>query len=151
MGLTAVYHIFTDCWELFEIVEGTNKFKINILWVNNDRIVDILNILKLKEIIVKNFRKFSALVCSLTLASVALTGCNMSDDTKDAGKTAICAVGKGSIATIRTNDSAAKFIANLVKDNSEGDIKKIAEKVAKGTATAEATNELADYVENLCK
>lgn len=87
----------------------------------------------------------------VSLSIVSLTGCNMSDDTKDAGKTAICAVGKGTIATIRTNDSAAKFIANLVKDNAEGDIKKIAEKVAKGNATAEATDELADYVENLCK
>lgn len=99
----------------------------------------------------ESLKKFSA-VLAIGIAAVSLTGCNaMSDATKDEGKTAICAAGSGLAAQIKTGGAVGKFAAGIVRDNSTEDIKILAEKVASGNGDVQASQDLANYVDELCK
>lgn len=98
-----------------------------------------------------NFRKLSV-VLAIGVATVSMTGCGtMSDSTKDEGKVAICAAGNGLAAQIKTGGAVGKFAAGVVRDNSTGDIKALAEKVASGQGDVKASEDLANYVDGLCK
>lgn len=99
----------------------------------------------------QNLKKFSAIL-AIGIAAVSLTSCSgMSDSTKDEGKTAICAAGSGLAAQIKTGGAVGKFAAGIVRDNSTGEIKVLAEKVASGNGDVQASEDLANYVEGLCK
>lgn len=96
-------------------------------------------------------RKTSGIILALALSALSLSGCNMSDSTKDQGKDAICIAAGGLVNQIRSNDSTARFVAGIVKDNSSGKTKELAEKVIANEGGKEASNDLANYVEKLCK
>jgi hypothetical protein len=101
--------------------------------------------------IFRSFKKFSAILV-IGLAAASMTGCNaMSDSTKDEGKTAICAAGAGLAAQIKTGGAVGKFAAGIVRDNSTGEIKTLAEQVASGQGDVQASQDLANYVDGLCK
>lgn len=100
--------------------------------------------------ILRNIRKLSAVI-AISAAAISMTACgDMSDSTKDQGKTVICAMGGGMVAQIKTGGAAGKFVAGIVRDNSTGKIRDLAEKVAKGEADEQAVKDLADYVDGLC-
>lgn len=93
----------------------------------------------------------SSLVPVFLGLSIVMTGCSsVSDETKSQGKDVICAAGGGLAAQIRTGGAVTKFAAAIVRDNSTGDIQKLAEKIASGQGDEKAADELAIYVENLC-
>jgi hypothetical protein len=99
----------------------------------------------------RNLKKFSAVV-ALTVSVVGLTACgSMSDSTQAQGKEAICAAGGGLAAQIKTGGAVGKFAAGIVRDNSTGEIKTLAEKVASGQGDVQASQDLANYVDGLCK
>jgi hypothetical protein len=99
-----------------------------------------------------SLKKFSAVVVLTATAVVGLTACgSMSDSTKDQGKTVICAAGSGIAAQIKTGGAVGKFAAGVVRDNSKGEIKALAERAASGQGDVQASQELGNHVENLCK
>lgn len=98
----------------------------------------------------RNIRKLSAVI-AISAAAISMTGCeSMSDATKDQGKIAICAAGNEIAAQIRTGGAVGKFAAGVVRDNTNGEIRDLAEKVASGQNDEEAAKELAGYVDKLC-
>lgn len=104
--------------------------------------------------ITKSRRTSMSVTAALSLtAALLLSGCgsfSFSDESKEQGKTAICAAGGGLVSQIRTGGATTKFIAGIVKDNSTGDIQKIAESISNGSGDEEAASKLADYVDGLC-
>lgn len=87
------------------------------------------------------------------LAISSLAGCGsftMSDSSKAQGKAAICAAGGGLVSQIRTGGATTKFVAGVIKDNSEGEIQKLATDIVNGNSDQEAANRLADYVDSQC-
>lgn len=99
----------------------------------------------------RNLKKFSAVV-AIAASAVSLTACgSMSDSTKDQGKEVICSAGGGLAAQIKTGGAVGKFAAGIVRDNSTGEIKTLAEKVASGQGDVQASQDLANYVDSLCK
>lgn len=98
----------------------------------------------------RNLQKLSAVI-ALSVSTITMSGCSiMSDSTKDQGKVAICAAGDELVAQIKTGGAVGKFAAGVVRDNSTGDVKILAEKVASGQGDVQATEELGNYVETLC-
>lgn len=99
----------------------------------------------------RSLKKFSAVV-AIAVSAATLTSCGvMSDSTQAQGKEAICAAGGGLAAQIKTGGAVGKFAAGIVRDNSTGEIKTLAEKVASGKGDVQASQDLANYVDGLCK
>lgn len=97
-----------------------------------------------------NIRKLSTIFV-ISAAAISMTACDsMSDSTKDQGKIAICAAGSELAAQIKTGGAVGKFAAGIVRDNSTGEIRDLAEKVASGQSDETAANDLAEYVDSLC-
>lgn len=91
-------------------------------------------------------------VAAMMIAST-LTGCGsftVSDSSKEQGKSAICAAGGGLVSQIRTGGATTKFVAGVIKDNSEGEIQKLATEIVNGNGDQQAANKLADYVDSQC-
>ena len=98
-----------------------------------------------------SLKQFSAIV-ALAASAVTLAACgSMSDSTQAQGKDAICAAGGGLAAQIKTGGAVGKFAAGIVRDNSTGEIKALAESVASGQGDVQASQDLANYVDSLCK
>lgn len=102
----------------------------------------------------RNSRFSKATIAGVSIAlAFTVSGCEsftVSDSSKDQGKTVICAAGGGLVSQIRTGGATTKFIAGIVKDNSTGDIQKLAESISSGNGDEEAANKLADYVDSMC-
>lgn len=99
----------------------------------------------------QNLKKFSTVV-AIVASAATLTACGaMSDSTQAQGKDAICAAGGGLAAQIKTGGAVGKFAAGIVRDNSTGEIKTLAESVASGQGDVQASQDLANYVDSLCK
>lgn len=98
----------------------------------------------------KSFSKVATVLGLSLMLTIPVAGCSVSDSTKESGKTMICAAGGSVVSQIRTGGAMAKFVAGVVRDNSEGETKQLAESVANGSGDTVAANKLADYVEDLC-
>lgn len=99
----------------------------------------------------RNLKRLSAVV-AIAASAVSMTACgSMSDSTKDQGKEVICAAGGELSAQIKTGGAVGKFAAGIVRDNTTGEIKTLADKVASGQGDVQASQDLANYVDSLCK
>lgn len=96
-------------------------------------------------------RKILALLVIVAIAYVAVTGSlRVSDDTLTKTDAFVCGVAESTRTALNTGGEAARAAAGLIRDNTDGTVRELAQRVVDLPDSGPARQQLQEWVDSAC-
>lgn len=96
-------------------------------------------------------RKLLALLILAAVVYVAFVGqAKVSDDTRSSADAFVCGVANSTRSALDTGGEAARAAAGLIRDNTQGTVRELAQRVVDAPDSAVARKQLQDWVDSAC-